>query len=235
VISIIETYCRFWAKAHSKMSVWSPNWNPDRKPTSKTPSRLLALPVELQNGIIGVLDGQSKLALKITNRHFASIVQSPSHQELLATEQTSWAIRRRLYICMDCCRLRPSLKFADAMTKGPKGLNGKEPHKRFCVHCGLNPKPRTTRYSPGAEITVGGIRHVLCKDCRKYTSEAGCITSGLCATCHVRTDCKCPPVMKRAAARHRTAMNRRRARRREEEFWDDIPDYYDEYFWETND
>ncbi|KAH6716188.1 hypothetical protein BKA61DRAFT_515722 [Leptodontidium sp. MPI-SDFR-AT-0119] len=212
------------------MPVWNPNWKP-----LSGPSRLVSLPVELQSGIIEALDARSKLALKITNRHFAALVKYPTHKELLATERTPWAESHSLYACMDCCRLRSSRKFADAMMKGPKGINGKEPHKRFCVDCGLNPKPRTTRYSPGAEITVGGKRHVICRDCRKYTSEVGCIGSGLCTGCHARIDCKCPPVLKLAAARRRAKVNRRRSRRREYDPWDDLDDCYDEHFWETND
>ncbi|OCL05468.1 hypothetical protein AOQ84DRAFT_271563, partial [Glonium stellatum] len=129
---------------------------------------LLALPVELQKDIIDFLDFPSKQALRSTSHHFFIITKRPTHGELLVIEQSAWAIERRLYACKDCIRLRPSHKFADAMRKGPKGLNGRQPHKRFCIDCGLHPKPRTTRYSPGARIEVEGKRYVLCNICKLF-------------------------------------------------------------------
>jgi hypothetical protein len=210
-----------------------PVWNVS--PVVNTPSRLLALPVEIQNEIIDVLDMPSKLALKITNVHFNSLIRL-THQDLLATEQSLWARRKCLYTCMDCCRLRPSQRFADAMRKGRKGINGQEPQKRFCIDCGIHPKPQTTRYSPGAEIAVDGRRYVLCKRCRKYTEEVGCVGSGVCGRCHTRLGCKCSPSTKIEIPRNRAAVNERRNMAHAyEDDWADLPDYYDDYFWETYD
>jgi hypothetical protein len=119
----------------------------------------------------------------MTNRHFRALIKPPTHAELLEAETTGWAEARGLFSCMDCLRLRRRRKFADAMTKGPKGKRGKEPHKRFCLDCGLNPMPGTTRYSPGSEMKVGGLRYVLCKDCQSYRIGAGSPGSGLCTRC----------------------------------------------------
>ncbi|RYC79551.1 hypothetical protein BFJ63_vAg17567 [Fusarium oxysporum f. sp. narcissi] len=35
------------------------------------------------------------------------------------------------------------------MRKGKRGRNGSRPSSRFCIDCGLNPRPDTTRYTPG--------------------------------------------------------------------------------------
>lgn len=167
----------------AKMSVLGLN------PAAETPSRLLALPGELQDGIINHLDAPSKLALQITNRHFQSLVKI-SHAELLVAEKSRWAEQRSLFACMDCCRLRHSREFGDTMKKGPKARGGS---LRYCIDCGLHPKPGTTRYSPGSEIKVRGVRNILCLRCRKYTGDVGCIGSRECHKCHIWTGCKCTP------------------------------------------
>ena len=206
-------------------------------PTDATtsPSRLLALPVELQKDIIELLDIPSKLALRITSWQFSFLIKPPTHQDLLAAERSTWAMARRLFACQDCIRLRPSREFADAMKKGPKGLNGKEPHKRFCIDCGLHPKPRTTRYSPGSEMEVMGKRYVICKFCRMYTSEVGCVGSGLCGDCHASCGCQCGPTSVSMAPRSGSSAKKKRARQREYENEWDLPDGYDEHFWECYD
>src|SRR5438034_6031070 len=146
-------------------------------------STLLSLPVELHIWIVNLCDIPSKLALRMTNRHFRALIKPPTHAQLLEAEKTRWAEVRDLFSCMDCLRLRLRCKFADAMTKGPKGKRGKEPQKRFCLDCGLNPKLGTTRYSPGSEMKVGGTRFVICKDCRSYEIAGGSPGSGLCIEC----------------------------------------------------
>jgi hypothetical protein len=200
-----------------------------------TSSRLLALPMELQKDIIDVLDIPSKLALRITSRRFLSLIKPATHQDLVSAEKSAWAIRRGLYACMDCIRLRPSRKFADAMKKGPKGLNGKEPHKRFCIDCGLHTKPYTTRYSPGAEIKVDGKRYVLCKDCRKYTAEVGGVGSGLCGGCHSRSGGQYGSMSSFMIPRSGSSARRRGSRARDYEDEWDLPEGYDEHFWECYD
>ena len=116
--------------------------------------------------MISHLDIPSKLKFRLTNRHFHTLIPRPTHSVLLLAERTPWALTRNLYSCMNCLRLRPQAKFATAMLNGPKGKNGKEPQKRFCIECGL--KGPRSRYSPGAEIIVEGKRHVLCKECKVY-------------------------------------------------------------------
>jgi hypothetical protein len=198
------------------------------------PSKLLLLPTELQKDIIEHLDLPSQFKLRLTNRHFHTLIPRPTHQTLLLAERTTWAIIRHLYSCMDCLRLRSQGKFATAMLNGPKGRNGKEPHKRFCVECGLKGLPRS-RYSPGAEIIVEGKRFVLCKECKVYSGVVGCVGSGMCESCHGKWGCG-------EMCREKRVGARRPRRRREEHRWgrgwenmyEDLSDY-DEYFWETHD
>src|SRR5436190_2212968 len=189
---------------------------PAAQDTSSSSSILLSLPTELQLWIIDVCDIPSKLALRMTNHHFRALIRRPTHADLLAAEKTPWGEDRDLFSCMDCLRLRRRCNFADAMTKGPKGKQGKEPQKRFCLYCGLNPKPRTTRYSLGSEVKVGGERFVFCKACKRYDRGGGQAGSGLCILCWTRWG--------------------------DSYLWSDdedeidIEDYgYDEYFWECYD
>jgi hypothetical protein len=188
-----------------------------------TKSRLLALPGELKKNIIDVLDIPSKLALRITSRDFFLLIKPATHKDLMAIEKSVWAIQRGLYTCMDCTRLRPSCKFADAMRKGSKGLNGKKPHRRFCIDCGLHPKLHTTRYSPGAEITVNDKRYVLCKKCRNYTANVVSIGSGLCGECH-------PLPITVGPSRRRSSARKRWRRDYEDDFpWEDMGEFWEYY------
>lgn len=155
----------------------------DQQYIASSSSILLSLPVELQLWIVSVCDIPSKLTLRMVNQHFRALINPPTHAELLEAEKTSWAEARALFTCMDCRRLRLRCKFADAMTKGPKGKRGKEPQKRFCLDCGLNPKPGMLRYSPGSEMKVVGERFALCRKCRNYDLAGGSAGSGLCVTC----------------------------------------------------
>ncbi|KAF2470567.1 uncharacterized protein BDR25DRAFT_160324, partial [Lindgomyces ingoldianus] len=158
---------------------------------------LLRLPVELHKDILDILKlaptaTQSILCLRLVNRYFYTLVPAPSHAMLLTAEREVWACRLCLYACRYCLRLRKGGNFADAMLKGRTGLNGKEPAKRFCVDCGLHPRPGETRYSPGAEIVVKGERRVWCKICsqvKKGADAIGC--TGVCGACHGRNGCRC--------------------------------------------
>lgn len=124
------------------------------------------------------------------------------------------------------------------MKKGKKGLNGKEPHKRFCVDCGIKPKMGQTRYSPGAEIVVDGERRVFCNWCRKWKggSEAGCPGSRECKACHGNEKLGCGFCRKGEVVE---SIRRNKSRRKRGWIsWDsddELPDEYDEYFWECYD
>src|SRR5436190_4865017 len=98
---------------------------PAAQDTPSSSSILLSLPAELQLWIIDVCDIPSRLALRLTNQHFRALIRPPTHADLLVAEKTRWGEDRNLFSCMDCLRLRRRCNFADAMTKGPKGKQGK--------------------------------------------------------------------------------------------------------------
>ncbi|KAF2495323.1 hypothetical protein BU16DRAFT_386594 [Lophium mytilinum] len=151
-------------------------------------SLLLSLPTELQLSITELLPTETILALRTTCNYLHTIIPTPTLSSLLALEHTPWARARPLplWTCSICLRLRPTPSFADTMVRGARGLNGKEPHKRFCVACGIHTSPAThaSRYAPGSEIIVGGVTHVFCRACRGYKRELGGKDTGVCRGCH---------------------------------------------------
>ncbi|CZR58331.1 uncharacterized protein PAC_08223 [Phialocephala subalpina] len=210
--------------------------------SSPPPPALLNIPLEIQNSITSHLKTPDILSLRLTCTHFELTIPPPTHIQLLITEKTSWAQVRNLYTCKDCLCLRPSNKFADAMKKGKKGLNGKEPQKRFCVDCGTEPKRGETRYSPGTEIVVEGERRVFCEWCRKWKGgkEVGCPGSRECRACHGNEKVGCGFCMRgeyvERMRREDVRRNRNKRKRGRESDWDDdLPDEYDEHFWECYD
>ncbi|KAF2807947.1 uncharacterized protein BDZ99DRAFT_522553 [Mytilinidion resinicola] len=163
--------------------------SPKTETTAPPPfSLLLSLPTELQLSITDLLPTETILALRTTCHHLHTLLPPPSLGPLLALERTPWARNRRfpLWTCSLCLRLRPAPAFADTMVRGARGLNGKEPHKRFCVACGIRPDPgtRASRYAPGSEVIVSGVRHVFCRECRGYERELGGKGTGVCRGCH---------------------------------------------------
>ncbi len=77
------------------------------------------LPTELHLIIASHLDDLSQMSLKITNRHFYSLI-SPLTSDRMAHAQIQLH-RRRSYAylaCMTCLRLRPNLEFTDEWPSG---------------------------------------------------------------------------------------------------------------------
>ncbi|KAL8634324.1 MAG: hypothetical protein Q9228_008082, partial [Teloschistes exilis] len=66
-------------------------------------------------------------------------------------------------VCYTCLHVLPTDEFADKSTRTPKGLGGKQAHKRFCINCGV----RHGKYSPGSEVTVRGKPGFICVCCQK--------------------------------------------------------------------
>ncbi|KAF2105334.1 hypothetical protein BDV96DRAFT_509545, partial [Lophiotrema nucula] len=155
----------------------------------------LRLPVEFHKDILDLIithSPESLLTLRLTNRYFYTLIQPPAHTLLLAVEQTPFARTRALYTCRYCVGLRPHFSFADAMLRGRTGLNGKESQKQFCADWGLKSVPGQTRYSPGTEVVVNGVRKVWCKACfgkREGEQAVGC--TGVCKGCHKKGCCGC--------------------------------------------
>ncbi|RJE24052.1 hypothetical protein PHISCL_03588, partial [Aspergillus sclerotialis] len=74
----------------------------------------------------------------------------------MEVEVSDFGMENDLYTCRDCLRLRPRAKFADKMVKKRKAKFAVEAMKRFCVECGINPRPGTTRYTYGSHIVIQG-------------------------------------------------------------------------------
>lgn len=54
------------------------------------------------------------------------------------------------------------------MVKKKKGKWSTNAADRWCVDCGLNPRPGTNRYNAGDVIIILGELNVLCLRCREY-------------------------------------------------------------------
>jgi hypothetical protein len=131
---------------------YSPNIGSDMNASS-----LLRLPVELHLQIIDHLELQSMIILAAVNRYFRSIIEPLSHDEFLAAEATSWAVKKKLYICKGCTRFRYIGEFPDDMKKGKRTRSGAKAHDRFCLDCGV----KTALYTPGSHTIIFGKPHVL--------------------------------------------------------------------------
>ncbi|CAI7568657.1 unnamed protein product [Penicillium pancosmium] len=140
---------------------------------------------------------------------------------LQQAEITPFANRNDLYACQDCIKLRPRAKFADNMVKKKKSKWGPKATERWCVDCGLNPRPGTNRYAPNNIIVILGKPFVICLQCRKFgagVSENGRLLT-VCQGCRRFTRAIEERVeaerARRERARLRAEQAERRARRRE--------------------
>ncbi|KAF2664726.1 hypothetical protein BT63DRAFT_460219 [Microthyrium microscopicum] len=135
-------------------------------------SYLLALPLELQEEIIGHLPFPAVVILKMTCAYFNGIIKPLTHQQLLDAEETDICKQTDSYACRYCLRLRPASKFADNMLKRRKSRYGGDVHRRFCIGCGIQSVPGSTRYSRGSQIFIGGVCHVICFRCGIFKKGA---------------------------------------------------------------
>lgn len=147
---------------------------PDIKVTSPSAKNgnasLLDIPTELKLHIIQNRDALDQVHLKMTCRTFNELIPRPAMKQLLKLEISTFAMRegKDLHACTDCLRLLPRTDFADQMVKGKRGKFGTHREKRFCIQCGINPRPGITRYSRGACIDQQGERFVICWHRGKY-------------------------------------------------------------------
>lgn len=112
--------------------------------TLPEPQSLTTLPNEIQNEIINLLDNFNWLVLRTTNKHFREMISfTPS--DLVKAEEAPFPREKDLYGCFDCLRLRRAAHFADNMRNRKQRKGGSYASGRFCLDCGLNPLPRTTR------------------------------------------------------------------------------------------
>lgn len=163
---------------------------------------IMSIPPEIHLIITKKLSFPDNINLKVTNRYFYNLIKQPSHQELLEAESSQYALHHGLFASMDCVRLLPAVKFADTMRTKKKRKGGLESHRRFCVRCGMNPKPMTGRYSPGSRIVTHGNVQVICIRCRKLKKGVADGTVNHCEDCWNR--------VKHGQTEQRTREERRR-------------------------
>ncbi|EXK76343.1 hypothetical protein FOQG_18910 [Fusarium oxysporum f. sp. raphani 54005] len=165
------------------------------------PPTLSALPSEIQNTIIDLLDIFDRLILRTTSRHFRRII-SISIDDLLTAEQALFSCETDLLGCYDCLCLRRAACFADNVRKGKRGRWGNKYSSRFCIDCGLNPRSVTTRYNRDNTIVIGGKQFMTCW-CEKHgivPKDSFNENRWVCITCW-------EPVARRRRAREREQQN----------------------------
>ncbi|KAL2840185.1 hypothetical protein BJY01DRAFT_21331 [Aspergillus pseudoustus] len=126
----------------------------------------LTLPPELHLLIASDLSFPERAHLRLTCRYLHTLIAPMKHTELLAAENTDFAVARDLYACRYCLRLRHRDQFGDRMLRRRRGRRGRDAGRRFCVQCGLLPREGgEARYGPGAKVTLKGVAYVLCREC----------------------------------------------------------------------
>ncbi|KAI9371065.1 hypothetical protein BJX61DRAFT_512828 [Aspergillus egyptiacus] len=133
---------------------------------------LLDLPNEIHYLIAQCLDFPSLIRLKIVCWHFHALIPRLSISQMLEVEVSDFGRQKDLYTCRDCFCLRPRARFADNMIRKKKAKFAVDAGKRFCVDCGINPRPGTTRYCRGSHIAIQGLQYVVCESCGVF-GEAG--------------------------------------------------------------
>ncbi|QKX62543.1 uncharacterized protein TRUGW13939_09704 [Talaromyces rugulosus] len=198
-------------------------------------TELLDLPTEIHQLIAQYLDFPSLMQLRMICQYFHELIPRLSVNQMLEVEVSAFGIRKDLYTCRDCLRLRPRAKFADNMVRKKKARSAIDAGKRFCVDCGINPREGTTRYTRGSLIIIQGEQYVICQSCGAFGDAAVDGDSGMpeCKRCRLfsraieqRTE---ENRARQERARLRDEQRMRRARRRE--LWgsdyeyseDDIP------------
>ena len=153
---------------------------PDTGKSSKIDegSSLLDLAGELQNLIITNLHPSAAIALSQTNRHFNACVnlhRLPFPVVLgFLQEKESLPNHSDDYACYTCLRLKPRSQFARKQTRSPRGIWGKDAHKRFCIECGF----KVGKCPPARIVWIDQERWVHCRGCemlqRTFCKRCGC-------------------------------------------------------------
>lgn len=182
------------------------------------PRTLCDLPTEILHTIARYLDAFSLVWLQRSCRDFRKLIPAPTHQELMEAETTEFGILNGFYACQDCLRLRPRAKFADNMTKRKYAKREPRANNRYCVDCGINPRPHTNRYTAGNHIKILDKSYIICLRCREFGALApkDWNLSGLCESCGRKFRERIEAERERQRrARLRAEQAARRARRRE--------------------
>ncbi|KLJ11827.1 hypothetical protein EMPG_13029 [Blastomyces silverae] len=157
------------------------------------------LPAEILHIIAQDLDVSSLIRLRSSCRDLRESIPSPTHRELLKVERTKFGTQNDLYACRDCLRLRPRAKFADKMVEKRKGKGGSYRGNRWCLDCGINPRPGTNRYNPGNLIMIQGEPYAICLKCRTF--RHGALIDGRCNVCQPFTTVGLPDLFDKTKRR----------------------------------
>lgn len=133
---------------------------------------LLDLPAEIHQLIAECLDFPSRIRLKLVCQHFYALLPPLNLSQMLEVEVSAFGMQKDLYTCRDCLRLRPRARFADNMVKRKRAKFAVDAKKRFCVDCGVNARPGTTRYTRGSQIVIQGEQYVICRSCGVFREAA---------------------------------------------------------------
>ncbi|OJJ53452.1 hypothetical protein ASPSYDRAFT_36390 [Aspergillus sydowii CBS 593.65] len=132
------------------------------EPTTSKPFPILDLPPELHLLIADVSPPSTVMNLRLVNKHFNTLIPALSREQLLEAETSDLSIRKNLYACSVCLRLRRRRKFADDMIQGHRERLGEDRGYRLCIDCGCNPILGKPYYRDGDAITIkGSVRFVV--------------------------------------------------------------------------
>ena len=129
------------------------------------PLTISDLPTELVLDIADFLDPISRISLRISCKHFMEIFRPPTHLDLLEAETTKYAELHNLFTCKFCLRLRPRAHFGDRMIKSKRNRGREHAAGRWCIDCGISPRPGELRYCLGNAICIFGDLFVICWTC----------------------------------------------------------------------
>jgi hypothetical protein len=99
---------------------------------------------------------------------------------------------KQKFLCYSCSRTLPRSRFAKRQLSGDYLPRHAQPHKRFCIDCGI--KDRI--FKPGNEITVHGCAFRLCSTCSIPTLGRFCRDCNTCGSCLGLREHTGPPTSK---------------------------------------
>ena len=150
--------------------------------STSQPKQLLDLPTHLQVEVARHLQIQEKMALRLTNRHFSTVVPSISLNDLLTAEVKGNYLGEARLACSYCVRLRNKGAFDDDMKSRDYTRGGRKSNSRFCMECGMSPPAGKQGYVHGAAVHSHGSKDYFCSVCKTLQS---CRTELMCMNCRL--------------------------------------------------
>ncbi|KFY18418.1 hypothetical protein V493_08635 [Pseudogymnoascus sp. VKM F-4281 (FW-2241)] len=135
--------------------------------SSSSTVSLLALPGEIQNAILAVLDFPDLHKLRLTNSYFYALIPRVSRE------------RRRIFACIGCERLRPVTEFSLEAVPYGLGLGPFAASRQRCREC-----VHGTVLEPGSRWEECGVPLVRCLECKMIRLAPVDTRVKLCLLCH---------------------------------------------------